>query len=116
MRHALLLIATLSFHPLTHAAEGYVSGAGRLDCKSLQEELKQQTTSDAAFQQWLLGYFSGANVAYGQRSKRGDVTTGATLLPGVLAEKILAKCSTQPDQQVSRVADEVYSELRQMNQ
>jgi len=112
----MILIATLSLNAHVHAAEGYVSGAGKLDCKSLHGELKQQTMSEVAFQQWLLGYFSGSNVAYGQRSKRGDVNTGATLLPGALAERVLAKCSAQPDQQVSKAADEVYSELRQMNQ
>ena len=116
MRQFLLFIMALSFHTQSNAADGYVAGAGKQDCQHLQAELKQESMSATEFQQWLLGYFSGANVAYGQRSKRGDVTTGATVLPGKLAELVLNKCSQNPAQPVSKAADEVYSELRQSNQ
>lgn len=116
MRYILLFITALSLNPESKAAEGYVAGAGKQDCQGLQADLKQEAMTAAEFQQWLLGYFSGANVAYGQRSKRGDVTTGATMLPNRLAELVLNKCSQNPGLPVYKVADEVYSELRQSNQ
>ena len=113
MRYMLLFIVAMSVHARCDAADGYVAGAGKQDCQGLQAALKQEAMTAAEFQQWLLGYFSGANVAYGQRSKRGDVTTGATLLPDKLAELVLNKCSQNPGQLVSKAADEVYAELRQ---
>lgn len=116
MRKFLLLIMALGFHSQSKAAEGYVAGAGKQVCQHLQAELKQESMTTTEFQQWLLGYFSGANVAYSQRSRRGDVTTGATVLPVKLAELVLSKCSQNPVQPVSKAADEVYSELRQSNQ
>lgn len=115
MRLELFLIAILSLPVAAHAADGYVAGAGKQDCRSLQEDLSQQRLSDAEFQQWLLGYFSGTNVAYGLRSKRSDVTTGATVLPSQLAELVIAKCLQKPDLLVSKATDEVYTELRQLN-
>ncbi len=116
MRYELLILAALGLPAAAQAADGYVSGAGNLNCRSLQQDMQQQKLTDGEFQQWLLGYFSGTNVSHSLRSRRGvAVTTGATVLPGQLAEMVMGKCGQQPDLQISKAADEVYFELRQLN-
>lgn len=112
------LTAILSFilAAQTYAAEGYVSGLGKQTCSGVQQSLKDKTLTEDAVQQWVSGYFSGANVAYSARSKIGDITTGSTVFPEKLLALVLDACKAKPDESLGRITYETYFQLRQANQ
>ena len=99
-----------------HAAEGYVSGLGKQTCSAVQQSLNDKTLSTDALQQWVSGYFSGANVAYSARSKIGDITTGSTVFPERLLALVQDACKAKPEETLGRVTYETYFQLRQANQ
>ncbi len=100
----------------TKAADGYVSGIGKQTCRQIGQALSDQSLSTEAFSNWVQGYFSGANVAYGARSKIGDVTTGSTLFPEKITAMVLTQCQAKPDELLAKVVYDTYFQLRQANQ
>lgn len=114
---ALSLLATLTLTtPFAYAAEGYVSGIGKQTCGAVQQSLNDKTLSTDALQQWVSGYFSGANVAYSARSKIGDINTGSTIFPEKLLALVQEACKAKPEETLGRVTYETYFQLRQANQ
>ena len=98
------------------AADGFVSGIGKQSCAQVLLALEDKSLSQEAFSNWLQGYFSGANVAYGARSKIGDVTTGSTLFPEKITALVLTQCQAKPDDLLGKAAYETYFQLRQAGQ
>lgn len=103
----LLLISALN----VQAADGYVSGLGAQTCEEVTAQLAQKTLSRQEVQHWVQGYFSGANVVHGARSKRGNVNAGSTLLPDRIMQMVLAKCEAGRADQFSKVVNDIYFEL-----
>ena len=98
------------------AADGYMSGLGTKTCNEIADAISKKESSQQDVLNWTQGYFSGANVAYGLRSKRGDVTTGSTVLLSRLMSLVKTKCDDHPEYLLSKAVDEVYFELRQAEQ
>ncbi|HEX5539695.1 MAG TPA: hypothetical protein VFX01_07885 [Methylophilaceae bacterium] len=112
----LLAGCMLLFASAAVAAEGYVSGVGSKTCGELVDAVSKKDLSQQNVLDWTQGYFSGSNVAYGLRSRSGDVTTGSSILPSRLMTLVQAKCDAHPDYLLSRAVNEVYFELRQAGQ
>lgn len=93
------------------AADGYVSGLGAQSCGEVTSSIKQQQLTAQEAQHWLQGYFSGANVAHGARSKRGAVNAGSTMLPDRILQMVLAKCEASQSDQFSKAVNDIYFEL-----
>ena len=103
---ALLLTAVSA-----QAADGYVSGLGVQPCAEVTGAIKQKTLTTQEAQHWVQGYFSGANVVHGARSKRGNVNAGSTLLPDRILQMVMARCEASPADPFSKAVNDVYFEL-----
>lgn len=104
---AVLLLATFT----AQAADGYVSGLGAQSCGEVTRSIKQQQLTAQEVQHWVQGYFSGANVVHGARSKRGAVNAGSTMLPDRILQMVLAKCEASQSDQFSKAVNDIYFEL-----
>ena len=111
MLKALATTALLFCSLNTQAADGYVSGLGAQTCAEVTTALGQKTLSRQEAQHWVQGYFSGANVVHGARSKRGNVNAGSTLLPDRIMQMVLARCEASQSDQFSKAVNDVYFEL-----
>lgn len=100
----------------SQAAEGYVSGLGSKPCSEITATMRNQHLGEQDLLNWTQGYFSGSNVAYGLRSRTGDVNTGSTLLPDRLLSLVKSRCEAHPEYALSKALNEVYFELRQAGQ
>lgn len=110
--HKVLIASTLFLSTLSvQAADGYVSGLGAQSCGEVTAGIKQQQLSTQEAQHWVQGYFSGANVAHGARSKRGNVNAGSTMLPDRVLQMVMAKCEANQTAPFSKAVNEVYFEL-----
>lgn len=111
MPKALALFTLLFCLPSAHAAEGYISGLGTQTCDEVLTGLEQKTLNRQEAQHWVQGYFSGANVVHGARSKRGNVNAGSTLLPDRILQMVLVKCETGRSEAFSKAVNDIYFEL-----
>lgn len=110
--HKVLSASVLLLSALTvEAADGYVSGLGAQSCGEVMAGIKQQQLSAQEAQHWVQGYFSGANVVHGARSKRGAVNAGSTMLPDRILQMVMAKCEASQTDPFSKAVNEVYFEL-----
>lgn len=110
--HKILTAFTLFLTVLSaQAADGYVSGLGAQSCGEVTASIKQQQLTAQEAQHWVQGYFSGANVVHGARSKRGAVNAGSTLLPDRILQMVMAKCAANQADPFSKAVNEVYFEL-----
>jgi hypothetical protein len=103
----------LFFAGTAAAAEGYVSGLGSKTCGEVTTALGKNELGEQDLLNWTQGYFSGSNVAFGLRSRTGDVTTGSTMLPDRLLSLVKSRCEAHSDYTLSKALSEVYFELRQ---
>lgn len=93
------------------AADGYVSGLGTQTCAEVNVGLQEKTLTAQEARHWVQGYFSGANVVHGARSKRGNVNAGSTLLPDRIMQMVMAKCEANQAEVFSKAVNDVYFEL-----
>lgn len=93
------------------AADGYVSGLGTQTCAEVNAGLQEKTLTAQEARHWVQGYFSGANVVHGARSKRGNVNAGSTMLPDRVLQMVIAKCEANQADPFSKAVNEVYFEL-----
>ena len=112
----LLACCLLFFSGASCAAEGYVSGLGSKPCGEITAAMGKNELAEQDLLNWTQGYFSGSNIAYGLRSRTGDVNTGSTLLPDRLLSLVKSRCEAHPDYALSKALSEVYFELRQAGQ
>lgn len=112
----LLACCLLFFAGASRAAEGYVSGLGSKTCTEIATAMGKNELGQQDLLNWTQGYFSGSNVAYGLRSRTGDVNTGSSLLPDRLMSLVKSRCEAHPDYTLSKALSEVYFELRQAGQ
>ncbi|MEZ0232171.1 MAG: hypothetical protein ACAH12_04980 [Methylophilaceae bacterium] len=96
----------------SYAADGYISGVGVESCGDILAAVNNHDIDEERLESWTQGYFSGANIAYGLRSKSGDVNTGSTVLPSRLMALVKQKCEAKIDYAYAKAVDEVYFELR----
>jgi hypothetical protein len=93
------------------AADGYVSGLGAQSCAEVNTAIQEKALTPQEARHWVQGYFSGANVVHGARSKRGNVNAGSTLLPDRIMQMVMAKCEANQAEAFSKAVNDVYFEL-----
>jgi hypothetical protein len=111
MFRVLAVVISLACSFNAQAADGYVSGLGVQRCEEVTTQIAQKTLSKQEAQHWVQGYFSGANVVHGARSKRGNVNAGSTLLPDRIMQMVIARCEASQTDLFSKAVNDVYFEL-----